>query len=185
MLRILLQFSFVLALGVGSSLAAAPEKAISIESFAAELEYYQPAPIKRKAPNYPRRAAGSGTTGFVEISLMVDSQGDPFEPVVERSTNPIFEHNSLAAVSKYKFSPAMLGGQPIEGRASLSVIFQMEGQYNHVSKGHSNKLRQVNEDIDKLATGADRLNRINAGIDSLFNSKSISYCGLAHTYLAQ
>jgi len=70
------------------------------------IDFSPPEYIERPAPKYPKSQVRKGSAGAVEVSLMVGSDGRPFDVVVLRSSDEDFEKTSVRAVEKYVFSPA-------------------------------------------------------------------------------
>lgn len=77
---------------------------------------YQPGPtldsaVRRKAP------------GTVHILFIVDAQGRVENPVVQQSTDPVFEKSALAAVKQWKFEPGKRNGQSVRFRMRVPITF--------------------------------------------------------------
>jgi protein TonB len=77
---------------------------------------YQPGPTldaaaRRKAP------------GTVYILFIVDQRGRVENPVVQQSTDPVFEKAALAAVKQWKFEPGKRNGQSVRFRMRVPVTF--------------------------------------------------------------
>jgi protein TonB len=77
---------------------------------------YQPGPVltaelRRKAP------------GTVNIIFIVDERGRTESPIVQSSSDPIFEAPALAAVKQWKFEPGKRNGQPVRFRMRVPISF--------------------------------------------------------------
>jgi protein TonB len=77
---------------------------------------YQPGPTldaaaRRKAP------------GTVYIIFIVDQRGRVENPMIQKSTDPVFEKPALAAVKQWKFEPGKRNGQPVRFRMRVPVTF--------------------------------------------------------------
>ena len=77
---------------------------------------YQPGPVmdtavRKKAP------------GTVYILFIVDQRGRVENPVVQQSTDPVFEKAALAAVKQWKFEPGRRSGQAVRFRMRVPVTF--------------------------------------------------------------
>jgi periplasmic protein TonB len=77
---------------------------------------YQPGPTldgaaRRKAP------------GTVYILFIVDQRGRVENPVIQKSTDPVFEKPALAAVKQWKFEPGKRNGQAVRFRMRVPVTF--------------------------------------------------------------
>lgn len=77
---------------------------------------HQPGPVldaaaRRKAP------------GTVHILFVVDEQGRVENPVVQKSTDPVFERPALSAVRQWRFEPGKRNGKPVRFRMRVPVTF--------------------------------------------------------------
>lgn len=77
---------------------------------------YQPGPTldkqtRRKAP------------GTVYIIFIVDQRGRVVNPVVQKSTDPVFIKSALAAVKQWKFEPGKRNGKAVRFRMRVPVTF--------------------------------------------------------------
>jgi protein TonB len=77
---------------------------------------YQPSPVltaqvRKKAP------------GTVHILFVVDQQGRVENPVVQKSSDPVFEKPALAAVKQWRFEPGKRNGQAVRFRMRVPVTF--------------------------------------------------------------
>ncbi len=77
---------------------------------------HQPSPTlnaetRRKAP------------GTVHVLFVVDQSGRVLDPVVQKSTDPVFEKAALAAVKQWKFEPGKRNGQPVRFRMRVPITF--------------------------------------------------------------
>jgi len=99
----------------------------------AEIE--SPSPLKRVSPVYPASQQRKGNAGLVELSIMVDAAGKPFDIFVVRSSHKHFERSAMAAAGKYQYSPARQNGKSVAARDRLIILYEREGQLNTLSKG--------------------------------------------------
>jgi periplasmic protein TonB len=77
---------------------------------------YQPGPVlskelRKKAP------------GTVYVIFVVDQQGRVQNPIVQKSSDPIFEKAALSAVKQWKFEPGKKNGQPVRFRMRVPFTF--------------------------------------------------------------
>ncbi|MBU0753770.1 MAG: energy transducer TonB [Planctomycetes bacterium] len=77
---------------------------------------YQPSPainakVRKKAP------------GTVYIIFVVDLQGRVEKPMVQSSTDPIFERPALAALKQWKFEPGKRNGKAVRFRMRVPITF--------------------------------------------------------------
>ena len=93
--------------------------------------YTAPAPKHIAVPNCmdlnPATACkeiGRGIEGWVELNLMVDPSGKPYEVTVTRSSgNKDFEKSATKAVEASDFSPGTVDGKAIESDYEFKFIF--------------------------------------------------------------
>jgi protein TonB len=76
----------------------------------------QPSPLL--TPKLRRKAPGT-----VYIIFIVNKQGRVENPIVQRSTDPIFERPALAAVKQWKFEPGKRQGEPVRFRMRVPITF--------------------------------------------------------------
>jgi protein TonB len=77
---------------------------------------YQPSPIlnrevREKAP------------GKVYIVFVVDKQGRVENPIVQKSSDPVFDKPALTAVKQWKFEPGKRNGKPVRFRMRVPISF--------------------------------------------------------------
>jgi protein TonB len=77
---------------------------------------YQPGPVLNKQI----RQQAPGT---VYIIFIVDKRGRVANPIVQKSSDPVFEHSALAAVKQWKFEPGKRNGQPVRFRMRVPITF--------------------------------------------------------------
>jgi RNA polymerase sigma factor (sigma-70 family) len=84
-----------------------------------------PRPISRQAPRYPAELRNAGTTGEVVIEFVVNESGLVQDLKVVRSTHAEFEEPALEAIAAWKFSPGIKGGQPVNVRMQVPIVFSL------------------------------------------------------------
>lgn len=77
---------------------------------------YQPSPTlsaeaRRKTP------------GTVYVIFIVDQNGRVENPMVQSSTDPVFERPALASVRQWKFEPGKRNGQSVRFRMRVPIVF--------------------------------------------------------------
>jgi protein TonB len=77
---------------------------------------YQPSPtlnaeLRKRAP------------GTVHIIFIVDERGRVQNPIVQKSTDPIFEAPALAALQQWKFEPVKRKGETVRFRMQVPITF--------------------------------------------------------------
>lgn len=61
--------------------------------------------------------------GTVRIAFIVNELGRVENPIVQSSTDPVFERPALAAVSQWRFEPGRRGGKPVRFRMRVPMTF--------------------------------------------------------------
>ena len=80
-----------------------------------------PMPLKTPPPNYPDSMKGTG--GMVSLVVIINSDGTVAEARVTKSSDVAFEAPSLEAISKWKFKPAEVNGQPVKCKITVPLRF--------------------------------------------------------------
>ena len=84
---------------------------------------YIPAqPVKTSAPRYPITALDQRREGWVVVSFVISERGKVIEPMIEDSSNSVFDASALQAVQGWSYRPATLGGKPVEQSMVQTVI---------------------------------------------------------------
>ena len=83
-------------------------------------------PVSRTPPQYPYQATRRRIEGWVRLSFLVTETGS-VEDVVLLESEPegIFDRAAVRAVSKWKFKPRIVDGQPVAARAEQVVEFRL------------------------------------------------------------
>ena len=83
-----------------------------------------PVPLVRVSPQYPARAMQRGIEGWVQLRFTVSTAGTVKDVEVEKAEPPnYFEQAAVNAVSRYKYKPSVLNGEPVE-TPGVRVILQ-------------------------------------------------------------
>ena len=113
------------------SLSPAPEEVEPIE-----VEVFKGVEI-RTSPSgnaYPLNEVRDGREGWVQLNMMIDPKGKPYEVMVmDSSGNPAFEKAALKVVNQMGFTPARRGDTPIDSSYMLKMKFAIK----HLAKGAS------------------------------------------------
>lgn len=79
------------------------------------------------APEYPARDRALGHEGTVVVAVRIDAQGVVAEAtLLEPSPHPGLNRAALRAVLAWRFAPATLAGEPVEGRLDVPVVFRLQ-----------------------------------------------------------
>jgi protein TonB len=77
-------------------------------------------------PQYPRRAADLGITGTVLVRARVAPGGETEETLIWRSSgHPLLDAAALAAVRRWAFEPASIGGRQVSSWVEVPVHFRL------------------------------------------------------------
>ena len=83
-------------------------------------------PLQRIPPQYPRDAARSGITGWVQLEVLVNADGSVRSAkVLDAKPRGIFEASAVQAVMRWKFKPKIQDGKPIEQRGAQKIEFNL------------------------------------------------------------
>lgn len=124
-----------------------------------------PRSIEAKLPLYPTRELVRGEEGLVRVDFMVNTDGTAFDPfVADHVGSEGFLEAALAALDETRFQPAMRGGEPIVGSASILYRFEMEEQSQGASETFSGLYRNFqrasrNEDGERMDDALANLER--------------------------
>lgn len=85
----------------------------------------EPRLIRRTEPIYPQEARTRNIEGTVELKSFVDEEG-----VVKYATvlkgDPVLAQAAIDAVKQWKYSPAIINGQPWPAEVNVTVYFRMK-----------------------------------------------------------
>jgi TonB family protein len=84
-----------------------------------------PQVLTRVDPIYPQMAVRSKLSGLVVVQCTIDREGRVRDVSVVRSTFAAFEQSAVDAVRRWKFSPGMLRGKPVDTIFHLTVTFRI------------------------------------------------------------
>jgi protein TonB len=73
-------------------------------------------------PEFPR---GQKKGGVVVVALIVDAKGNPQQVHVVHSLSHAFDTNAVRAVGQYRFTPAMLKGDPAPKPVAVAVNIEV------------------------------------------------------------
>ena len=82
--------------------------------------------ITKVQPVYPEAAKSAGAQGRVNLHAVIGMNGVPLSlQVMNTDINPDLARASIEAVSKWRYSPTLLNGQPIEVDTNIMVNFTL------------------------------------------------------------
>lgn len=83
-------------------------------------------PLQRIPPQYPRDAARSGITGWVQLEVLVNADGSVRSAkVVDAKPRGMFEASAVQAVMRWKFKPKIKDGKPVEQKGLQKIEFNL------------------------------------------------------------
>jgi TonB family protein len=82
--------------------------------------------ISCRAAVYPADLKRAGITGEAVVDFVVTANGDVVSPVVFSATNPEFGQAAVAAISEWKFTPAVLDGRAVNVRMRQPFRFTLD-----------------------------------------------------------
>jgi TonB family protein len=109
------------ASGHGQSGTATPSKRVKLGG---EVEASKV--ITKVQPIYPESAKSAGAQGTVNLHAVIGMNGVPLSlQVINTDVNPDLARASIEAVSKWRYSPTLLNGQPIEVDTNITIVFTL------------------------------------------------------------
>ena len=87
--------------------------------------YTPPRPIKFATAEYTEQARKLKIQGVVKVSILVNEEGLPIDPRVEKSLGYGLDEKDLEAALHYQFKPAMRDGQPVAVRIVIEQSFKL------------------------------------------------------------
>jgi protein TonB len=82
--------------------------------------------LSNPAPRYPELARGRGHEGTVLVEAVVDERGVPTGVrLKESSGHGLLDEAAVAAVKKWRFSPARSGGKTVSTRVIAPIEFRL------------------------------------------------------------
>jgi periplasmic protein TonB len=83
--------------------------------------------LKNPPPEYPARATQMGWGGTVILRVRVSADGSAQSVSVKKSSgHKVLDDSAVAAVKKWTFVPSKRGSTPIDGWATVPIIFNSE-----------------------------------------------------------
>ena len=105
----------------------APRATPAPEPAAAQATTSAPLPLEAPAPPYPPEAFRNGESGVVLLRVHVDPQGTPYAvDLVQSSRSRALDRAASQAVRRWRFKPAMRGGQPVAGEVQVPISFNAD-----------------------------------------------------------
>ena len=83
-----------------------------------------PVLIHSVEPQYPDKTDETNVTGTVQVTIWVDSNGNPTHVRVTRGLGMGLDLKAIEAVRQYRYKPAMKDGKPVMVELNVEVKFQ-------------------------------------------------------------
>jgi TonB family protein len=89
-------------------------------------EVQAPKVVNKVQPTYPASAKEKGSQGTVVLHAIIGMNGSPLSlRVLNSDIDPDLARSAVEAVSKWRYSPTLLNGQPIEVDTTISVNYTL------------------------------------------------------------
>ena len=85
----------------------------------------QPVPVKKVQPEYPQEARRKKREGTVWVRCLIDKQGKVRKTHVMRADADVFIEPAVKAVLQWRFTPALLKGEPVSVWAAIPFRFTL------------------------------------------------------------
>jgi periplasmic protein TonB len=109
------------SLSASQSIASGSAARVSTSSTKTE-----PVTLSKVSPVYPETAKKRRAEGWVELQFIVGTDGRASQiEVLRAQPEGMFDRSAVQAVTRWKFKPASLNGQPVEARATTKVGFKL------------------------------------------------------------
>lgn len=116
-----------------SNAAKAPENKTESESTEASLPtpvpYFKlsdlPRFLHQETPVYPENMRAKGTTGIVELLVLIDKTGQIRQITIVKSAGESFDEAAISAVKASTFMPAKVDGRPVSALLKMPVKFKL------------------------------------------------------------
>jgi len=103
---------------------AAPKTATKRARLGGDIQ--QPKLLNKLQPMYPASARAAGIEGTVLLHAVIGMDGSPLSlRVMNTEIDPELVRSALEAVSKWRYSPTLLNGEPIEVDTTITVNFRL------------------------------------------------------------
>jgi TonB family protein len=79
-------------------------------------------------PTFPATLVARGiTSGSVRLAVRIDPNGQLDDWLVVAYTEEILANAAVQSLKKWRFTPAMLDGEPVSAQSELSISFRVDG----------------------------------------------------------
>lgn len=127
----------VLMMGFGAGLGRAQQTAQPADAPVPQDQWAvkkikPPVPINNIEAEFSDEARAKNINGRCFLSAIIDLNGIPENIIIIHCSDPSFAQNSLAAVAKYRFKPAMTeDGKPVSVNIHIVIKYMLFDRFNH------------------------------------------------------
>ena len=109
-----------------------------------------PRVIKRVDPAYPAEARKKGLEGVVTLKFIVTKEGKVIAPsILKSSPEGVFDEGTLTAIRKWRFKPAVKGGEPVD----VIVIAPLHYSLPHIIGTGRDTYEAVEQGVSHMNSG--------------------------------
>ena len=82
--------------------------------------------VNKVQPVYPETAKAAGVQGNVELEAIIGKDGAPLSlRVMNEQIDPQLARAAVEAVSRWRYRPTILNGEPVEVETTIKVNFKL------------------------------------------------------------
>jgi periplasmic protein TonB len=90
-------------------------------------EVQAPKILEKVPPVYPEKAKAAGIDGTVILHAIISMDGNPLSlRVMNNQIDPDLARAAVEAVSKWRYKPTLLNGEPVEVDTTIKVNFTLK-----------------------------------------------------------
>ncbi|MBK9170984.1 MAG: TonB family protein [Bryobacterales bacterium] len=89
-------------------------------------ELVAPVPVRKVDPAYSPAAIAENVEGFVRLAAVIRADGAVEEVTLVRGVDERLDRSAVAALSKWRFEPALRDGKPVSVEALVEVPFRLQ-----------------------------------------------------------
>jgi protein TonB len=82
-----------------------------------------PKVLEGSRPAYPQPEASHRETGFVSVICLISVEGKAVDFEIEKMTSPAFAYETVRAIQKWRWAPAMKNGHPVAAKVRVPMHF--------------------------------------------------------------
>jgi len=90
--------------------------------------------IRFEEADYPPELINKGIQGTVSLILLVSDSGTVDSAGIERGIHPVLDTNALTAARRFRFSPAIAGGEPVPVLLQYDYRFSLQAVVDSVQQ---------------------------------------------------